>query len=406
MIRRSANLSPGGHFGTAGPTSATVRTDQSSPQLEYLQCRASSRHYDDSTVTSRGSLAFHTVMGWIAAGAGTLIATCLIYTLLTRHADGDSRKRSLEAVEKKQTQQKGEIVSNGTVTDHSTAASAATTRQSSHGNVPAPPSIVAPDETPVPSVTTPTAEVDIPAITIPSPPRQQISTNTNSMTMLPPPRPATAPRPPVPQFRNSSPPRLKPPTMAPPPRPSAAASLRIPVTRALSSSHMQPASSTLPLPTTQTSKKSRQITLAPGYSPLDWATLTKSRNAHSTLLGADFKRLSPSGALLKIPPSLLKQQTGRKGKDAWTSYKGRVYNVTPYLNFHPGGKAELLRAAGREGEVLFMEVHPWVNWEGMLGECCVGILVGEGEGSLQKEKEAAVNSGDRKEAGNELDEMD
>jgi hypothetical protein len=29
---------------------------------------------------------------------------------------------------------------------------------------------------------------------------------------------------------------------------------------------------------------------------------------------------------------------------------------------------------------LFTEVHPWVNWEGMLGECLVRILVREGEG--------------------------
>ena len=40
-----------------------------------------------------------------------------------------------------------------------------------------------------------------------------------------------------------------------------------------------------------------------------------------------------------------------------------------------------MRGAGkeREGEKLFMEVHPWINWEGMLGECLVGVLVGEGE---------------------------
>jgi cytochrome b involved in lipid metabolism len=56
-----------------------------------------------------------------------------------------------------------------------------------------------------------------------------------------------------------------------------------------------------------------------------------------------------------------------------------VYNITPYLPFHPGGKGELMRAAGRDGAALFMEVHPWVNWEGMLGECLVGILVGEAE---------------------------
>lgn len=54
----------------------------------------------------------------------------------------------------------------------------------------------------------------------------------------------------------------------------------------------------------------------------------------------------------------------------------------------------MLRGAGRRSDELFAEVHPWVNWEGMLGGCCVGLLVGEEEGE-EKEEE-----------GNELDEMD
>jgi len=55
--------------------------------------------------------------------------------------------------------------------------------------------------------------------------------------------------------------------------------------------------------------------------------------------------------------------------------------LTPYRKFHPGGEGELMRGAGKvgEGERLFMEVHPWVNWEGMLGECLVGLLMSEGE---------------------------
>lgn len=40
-----------------------------------------------------------------------------------------------------------------------------------------------------------------------------------------------------------------------------------------------------------------------------------------------------------------------------------------------------MRGVGREGvaERLFAEVHPWVSWEGLLGECLVGVVVGEGE---------------------------
>lgn len=38
-----------------------------------------------------------------------------------------------------------------------------------------------------------------------------------------------------------------------------------------------------------------------------------------------------------------------------------------------------MKCAGRDGTRLFGEVHPWVNWEGMLEACLVGISVAEEE---------------------------
>jgi len=38
-----------------------------------------------------------------------------------------------------------------------------------------------------------------------------------------------------------------------------------------------------------------------------------------------------------------------------------------------------MKCAGRDGTKLFGEVHPWVNWEGMLEGCLVGIAVDEGD---------------------------
>lgn len=59
--------------------------------------------------------------------------------------------------------------------------------------------------------------------------------------------------------------------------------------------------------------------------------------------------------LLRIPPSVLKMHN--KKEDAWTAINGKVYNITPYLPYHPGGEKELMRVAGRDGTKLFCEIR-------------------------------------------------
>ncbi|EKD12650.1 uncharacterized protein L3040_005235 [Drepanopeziza brunnea f. sp. 'multigermtubi'] len=157
--------------------------------------------------------------------------------------------------------------------------------------------------------------------------------------------------------------------MAPPPR-SSLPNRGPPNPNSLSSS-----SSTLAPPPTHAappSKPRKKVLLTPGHSPLDWARLSSSPSSN-------LRGLPPNTPYLKVPPSLLKQYTGRKGKDAWTVLGGKVYNMTPYMPYHPGGEPELMKAAGRDGTRLFGEVHPWVNWEGMLEGCLVGVAVDEGD---------------------------
>ncbi|OTA68650.1 hypothetical protein K449DRAFT_386957 [Hypoxylon sp. EC38] len=193
----------------------------------------------------------------------------------------------------------------------------------------------------------------------------------------------------------TQPPALMKTSMAPPPRPptlnnitTSPSLLGVPArgpvpNRGQHQYDRQPGTSTLAPPPTHSSKPtkpSRKVTLEPGRSPLDWARLSNNPSA-------DLRNLGPGAPYLRVTPSMLKRQTGRKGKDAWTALGGRVYNITPYLPFHPGGEPELLRAAGRDGSKLFGEIHPWVNYETMLSSCLIGLLVEEHEAKSSGEME-------------------
>ncbi|WVQ84356.1 hypothetical protein IAT38_006508 [Cryptococcus sp. DSM 104549] len=109
-------------------------------------------------------------------------------------------------------------------------------------------------------------------------------------------------------------------------------------------------------------KKGKKVALAPGHSPLDWARLTSSGQ---NLTGVD--------GFLRVTIAELKEHN--TPDDAWSVFNGMVYNITPYLPYHPGGEAEMMRVAGRDGTKLFMLTHSWVNMDYMLKECMVGVLI-------------------------------
>lgn len=61
--------------------------------------------------------------------------------------------------------------------------------------------------------------------------------------------------------------------------------------------------------------------------------------------------------------------------DCWLAIYDKVYNVTPYMKYHPGGVEELMRGAGKVSTDLFNQVHPWVNIANMMEKCVVGTLI-------------------------------
>ncbi|KZP00346.1 cytochrome b5, partial [Calocera viscosa TUFC12733] len=94
----------------------------------------------------------------------------------------------------------------------------------------------------------------------------------------------------------------------------------------------------------------------------------------------------------RVTPSMLAQHNTKE--DAWSVFFGKVYNITPYMSFHPGGERKLIKVAGKDGTRLFggflsplqcmrtadvcaVHSHEWVNIEAMMDECFVGFLVPE-----------------------------
>ncbi|XP_045537101.1 cytochrome b5 reductase 4 isoform X1 [Papilio machaon] len=102
--------------------------------------------------------------------------------------------------------------------------------------------------------------------------------------------------------------------------------------------------------------------LQPGHSLMDWIRLGNS--------GKDLTGVG--GRMRPVHPSEL--ATHNTKNDAWLAIRGRVYNITHYLPYHPGGPEELMRGAGIDATELFDKVHPWVNYDSLLAKCLIGPL--------------------------------
>ena len=101
-----------------------------------------------------------------------------------------------------------------------------------------------------------------------------------------------------------------------------------------------------------------------GYSMYDWNRFSQNLHDLSGRTSQQFVQVTAE--------ELAKHSVET---DGWTSVRGVVYNITPFLKYHPGGKRQLMRAAGKESTSLFIKVHTWVNAERILSKCVIGPLV-------------------------------
>jgi nitrate reductase (NAD(P)H) len=96
---------------------------------------------------------------------------------------------------------------------------------------------------------------------------------------------------------------------------------------------------------------------------MDWMRLTTSAGDLSGLNGAGPRKVT-----------MAEVREHNTEYDCWSVLNGNVYNITPYLPYHPGTKEELMRASGDDMTALFKEYHTWVNGDSMLEACLVGEL--------------------------------
>ncbi|KAL9227097.1 hypothetical protein vseg_002833 [Gypsophila vaccaria] len=125
----------------------------------------------------------------------------------------------------------------------------------------------------------------------------------------------------------------------------------------------------IPIDGTGSSAKKKPVVRAKvpfekGYSQMDWLKLTRTHPDLAGLKGQSNRRLIPKSEVK------LHQTEG----SMWTIFKGRVYNIYPYMKFHPGGEDMLMKAVGKDCTALFNKYHAWVNAEFLIEKCLVGIL--------------------------------
>lgn len=121
-----------------------------------------------------------------------------------------------------------------------------------------------------------------------------------------------------------------------------------------------------------TQRERNKVVLKPGHSPLDWAALNNSQPRHI------LRGLSPNAAppiYTRVTKDELKLH--KTIEDCWTCINGKVFNITPYVDFHPGGVDEIMKCAGKDGTALFNKYHSWVSADRMLENCFVGIYQSE-----------------------------
>jgi cytochrome b involved in lipid metabolism len=115
-------------------------------------------------------------------------------------------------------------------------------------------------------------------------------------------------------------------------------------------------------PSSSASKR-QQKALRKGFGLAGWNKLLRTSN--------DLAQLQGKSASQKLRWSEIKRHNSVY--DGWVVLRGKVFNISPYLAYHPGGESILRNVLGKDITALYDKYHRWVNEEGY-----VSVLVLQG----------------------------
>jgi cytochrome b involved in lipid metabolism len=88
-----------------------------------------------------------------------------------------------------------------------------------------------------------------------------------------------------------------------------------------------------PAPAATAGRRRQKVPLAPGHTLAHWNALVQQRK-HSV-------------PAVQITPKMLASHNTQT--DAWTSINGKVFDLTRYMDYHPGGTKEKLSKSFKRG---------------------------------------------------------
>jgi cytochrome-b5 reductase len=115
--------------------------------------------------------------------------------------------------------------------------------------------------------------------------------------------------------------------------------------------------------TLPTKRKAKKTGIRKGFALYDWKMLLNSSRDLAMKKGAPLRSISMEEVSLH-----------NKVHDGWMVLHGKVYNIGPYLHYHPGGIDILKSSLGKDGTALFERYHRWVGIENLIGKLLLGYV--------------------------------